>query len=301
MIVQEGVWIFPALLLFVVAWKRFNSPPTNRSGTTFALFFFGVIFYYALILALWLLVIIAISQGSIGFDKLGVVFASASPEGKGEIARYAPIFAALIITVASQFRQVSRIDTAARSFCVQLAAIPREADRLAVELAQSTDFQRQSDRLQTQVANIISKNICPQALNFSTDGTLAARFTRAVALYWLFIGPKNNGKLAFPSNAHSRSIYARIMQLGEATAARASARYEELMQTAVAYFSSPRPTKELKEALDCNITEVSSLICSLIARYVLCSEVTRSGRRQRLSDLGFDAINQSINIPTFFS
>jgi hypothetical protein len=38
-----------------------------------------------------------------------------------------------------------------------------------------------------------------------------------------------------------------------------------------------------------NIREVSSLICSLIARYVLCCEVTHSGRLQRLSGLGFDA------------
>ena len=62
-------WIVPALLLFVVAWVRFNSPPTNRSGTTFALFFFGVIFYYALIIPLWLLVAIALSQGSLGLKS----------------------------------------------------------------------------------------------------------------------------------------------------------------------------------------------------------------------------------------
>jgi hypothetical protein len=37
--VQYSEWIIPALLLFVVAWVRFNPPPTNRSGTTFALFF----------------------------------------------------------------------------------------------------------------------------------------------------------------------------------------------------------------------------------------------------------------------
>ena len=65
--IQYSEWIVPASLLFVVAWVRFNSPPTNRSGTTFALFFFGVIFYFALILALWLVVAIVISQGSIGF------------------------------------------------------------------------------------------------------------------------------------------------------------------------------------------------------------------------------------------
>jgi hypothetical protein len=294
-IVLKSEWIIPVLSLFVVAWTRFNQPPTNRSGTTFVLFFFGVIFYYALIVSLWLLVIIGLSQGSIGFDKLFQVLANMDPKAQGQLDQYAPIFAALIIVVASQFRQVSRIDTAARSFCVQLAAIPREADRLAVELAQSADFQPQAEQLRGQVTDIIS-GISPQALNFSGDGTLSARFKRAVALYWLFVGPRNNGKLPFPVNAHSRSVYARIMQLGEATAARADARYEEMMQRGLAYFTSPHPTRELKETLNCNITEVSSLICSLIARFVLCCEVTRSGRRQRLSSMGFDATHP---MPTF--
>src|SRR5262245_22284385 len=157
-IIQSGVWLVPALLLFAVVWIRFNTPPTNRSGTTFALFFFGVIFYYALILALWLLVIIMVNQGGIGLDKISVALAHADPLRPEEIAQYAPIVAALIIVVASQFRRVLQIDTAARSFCVRLAAIPREADRLSVELAQGADFSPQKEGLRRQVGRIISEN-----------------------------------------------------------------------------------------------------------------------------------------------
>jgi hypothetical protein len=286
MLVKETVWIVPALLLFVVAWKRFNSPPTNRSGTTFVLFTFGVIFYYALILAIWLLLIISISQGSIGLGKLSVFLGNHDPESSGELGRYAPIFAALFIVVASQFRQVSALDGAARSFCIQLASIPREADSLALELAQSTDFQPANQILRALVSNTIAQNIGPKALNFSNDGTPSARFTRAVGLYWLFVGPRNNGNLALP--AGSKSVYSRIVQLGESTASRADARYEELMQRALAYFTSPHPTKELKDALERDIMELSSLVCSLIARFVLYCEVTRAGRRERLSVMGFD-------------
>jgi hypothetical protein len=288
-IVQKSEWIIPVLLLYVVAWTRFNSPPTNRSSTTFGLFFFGVIFYYALIVALWLLVIIGLVQGSIGFDWIGKTLTAVNPEAQVELAQYAPIFAALIIVVASQFRQVSRIDTAARAFCVKIAAIPREADRLAVELAQSAKF-KPAAQLGNQVAKLISENISPQALNVSGDGTLSARFTRAVALYCLFIGPRNDGTgLAFAVNAYSRSAYAKIMQLGETVAARADARYEELVHTGLAYFTSSHPTGELKDALNRNIAEVSNLTCSLIARYVLYCEKTRNGRLQRLLSMGFDA------------
>ena len=286
-IVQRGEWIIPTVLLLVVAWTRFNSPPTNRSGTTFVLFFFGVLFYYALIVALWLLVIISISQGSIGFDLLGKFLTKANPDAQIELAQYAPIVAALIIVVASQFRQVSRIDTAARAFCIKLAAIPREADRLALELAQSTGFQPR-DELRNRVSEIIS-GINAQALKFESDGSLASRFTRAVGLYWLFVGSGNDGRLPFPMTTYSKSAYARIMQLGEAETARVDARYDEMIHTGAAFFTTPQPARELKEVLNSRIREVSGLTCGLIARYVLCCELTQGGRLQRLAGMGFDA------------
>jgi hypothetical protein len=287
-IVTKSEWIIAVLALYVVAWTRFNSPPTNRSGTTFVLFFFGVIFYYALIVALWVLVMIGLVQGSIGFDWIGKALTKVNPEAQIQLAQYAPIVAALIIVVASQFRRVLQIDSAARMFCVKFAAIPREADQLAIELAQGADF-RPTERLRSQVTRIISENIGPQALNFSRDGTLPARFTRAVALYSLFVGPRNSGTaLEFAGNGYSRSAYARIMRLGETVAARADARYEELMHTGLAFFTSPQPTRELKEALNCNIVEVSNLTCSLVARYVLFCERTHNGRLQRLAGMGFD-------------
>jgi len=229
-LVQQSAWVVPLSLLFIVAWNRFNSPPTNRSGTTFALFSFGVIFYYALIIAIWLLVIIGLRTGGIGlglvFGKLNLVL---NPQAQEQFAQFAPIFAALIIVVASQFRGISQIDTAARSFCVNLAAIPREADRLAVELSQSADFQP-SAKLRDHLTKLISQNIGPQALNFSRGGALPARFTRAVALYALFIGPRNHGEFLFPTNSHSRAVYARIMHLGDDVAARTDRLYEELMR-----------------------------------------------------------------------
>ena len=261
----------------------------DRSGTTFALFFFGVTFYYALIVALWVLVMIGLVQGSIGFDWIGKALTTVNPQAQIQLAQYAPIVAALIIVVASQFRQVLRINSAARAFCFKLAAIPREADRLAVELAQGADFQP-AEKLRNQVTRLISENISPQALNFSRDGTLPARFTRAVALYNLFVGPRNNGMvLEFAANGYSRSAYARIMQLDETVPARADARYEELMHTGLAFFTSSKPTPELKEALKRNIVEVSNLTCSLVARYVLFCERTHNARLQRLAGMGFDA------------
>jgi len=287
-LVQYSEWIIPVPLLIAIAWVRFNSPPTNRSGTTFALFSIGLTIYCLLIAVLWLLVIIAVSQGSIGFDKLSLALGSANPQAQGEFAQYTPLVAALMMVAATHVSWVRRIDNTARAFCIALAAIPREADRLALELAQTADFRPRSERLRNKVGEVIRHEIAAQALSFEPDGSPAARFTRAVALYWMFVGPNSN---AAPNEVATgnRAAYARIMQLGEATVVRLAARYDELMEAGLAYFTAANPAKELKQALNRSIGEVTLLTCSLIARYVLCSNATESKRRQRLSAMGFDA------------
>ncbi|XUJ33921.1 hypothetical protein ACQ5SK_41930 [Bradyrhizobium japonicum] len=140
---------------------------------------------------------IGLVQGSIGFDFIVGQVKAVDPKAQAQLDQYAPIVAVLIIVVASQFRQVARIDRAARAFCVRLAAIPREADRLAFELAQTTGFVPRDD-LRSKVTKIVSENIGPQALSFSRDGTLPDRFTRAIGLYNLFVGP---GRMLRPSTS----------------------------------------------------------------------------------------------------
>jgi hypothetical protein len=285
-------WISPVLFLYVVALVQFNSPPTNRSGTTFALFFVGVIFYYALIIALWLLVTIAITQGMVGLAFLRQKQGGA----QSDIDQYRAIFSALVIVAASQFPWVHKIDRAARSFCFSLAAIPREADRVAVELAQS-EFRPKSDRLRDQVAKIVSASVGAQALNFESDSTLASRFTRAVSLYWLFVAPsKGEIHLEFPAGLHARSAYAAVTQLAEPIVGRAEQRYEELIQAAFVYFTSQHPTREAREGVSRATTDLSNLVCSLIARYVLYCDKTALTRRQRLNNMGFDT---SSPMPSF--
>jgi hypothetical protein len=117
---------------------------------------------------LWILVTIGLYQGSIGFDWIGEKLTQVNPKAQAELVQYAPIVAALIIVVASQFRQVSRIDSAARAFCINVAAIPREADRLAIELAQDAGFEP-AEKLRGQITKMISENIGSRALNFSRD------------------------------------------------------------------------------------------------------------------------------------
>lgn len=160
---------------------------------------------------LWLLVIIAVSEGSIGFDKVSLALGTANPHAQAEFAQYAPLLAALMMVAATQVSWIRKIDNRARKFCIELAAIPREADRLALELAQTADFRPKSERLRAKISEVVTETIGVEALKFEADGSAASQFTRAVGLYWLFVRPNTNGAANEVAN---RAAYTRVMQLG---------------------------------------------------------------------------------------
>ena len=291
-VVNHGLWIVSGLLLFAVALIRFSRPPTNRTGTTFLLFYTGVLFYYALLIGLWLLVIILISAGGYGIDGISAVVAQ-SLKANEWLSPSLPVIGFLVITVASQFKLVGNMDAGARQFCIQLAAIPAEAQQLAVELAHG-ELQLADRALIENVSREISTNIGGNALCFTNDGSLASRFTRAVSLYWLFIMPDNAGTpLSFPANVNGRSAYTRIMRLNEKAVEQSVALYDSLMESGLACFTSSKPTRAMEEALKKNIHDLSLTVCRLIARWVLYLEVTQNQRRKRLSSMGLNPRDHS--------
>lgn len=236
--VNQAIWIASGILLFVVAFVRFNRPPTNRTGTTFFLFYTGMFFYYALLIGLWLFVIVVLSSGGYGLGEIKLV----QPQVSETLTPTLPIIGLLIIAVASQIKRVRRIDAAARQICIQLAAIPAEAEQLGMELAGGAELRIENKKLVDDISRDVSQNIGSNALSFANDGTLAARFTRAISLYWLFVMPNSLGiPLPFPANTRTSSIYTRIMRLNENTVDRCMALYGSLMENGLAYFTSKSP------------------------------------------------------------
>lgn len=294
-VVNHGLWIASGLLLFVVALIQFNRPPTNRTGTTFLLFYTGVLFYYALLIGLWLLVIILLGAGGYGIDGIGAAVGK-SLKANEWLSPSLPVVGFLVITVASQFKLVRKMDTGARQFCIQLAAIPAEAEQLAVELAHG-ELQLTDQALIKNISREISTNIGGNALRLTNDGSLASRFTRAVSLYWLFIMPDNAGTgLPFPTNVNGRSAYTRIMRLNEKAVEQSVTLYKSVMESGLACFTSSKPTRAMEKSLKKNIQDLSLAVCRLIARWVLYLEVTESQRRKRLSNMG---LNPRDHLPAF--
>src|SRR5262249_61633933 len=135
--------------------------------------------------------ILPVDRGAVAADhrrgqpQLG----KARPAGATRTRATRPIDGGLCTRGGAAFHLGRRMDKAARELCMRLAAIPREAAWLALELAQTVDFQPRSELLRNKVSKIITEDISAQALRFEADGSPASRFTRAVGLYWLFVGP----------------------------------------------------------------------------------------------------------------
>jgi hypothetical protein len=310
-LINQGIWAVPGLLLLIVAWVGFNRPPTNRSGTTFLLFHLGVAFYYALLIAIWLFVIVLLQSGSSGIEYVSRLVGDGG-NARDQIGAFAPVVAALILVVAIQvsrsrgtdrlqntetlkgfsqfegFDKIRHFDEGARQFCMDLAHIPTQANQLARELATAADFQLPSEELRKDVALEITHNIGRAAVHFKQDGSLESRLTKAISLYHSFLLPGMKGLAPeFARSHYKRSAYVRIMDVSARQVGHAASSYEALLESAVQHYRSKNPTRDSQKSLEGKIADFESLTCGLVARYVLYQEKTASQRMRRLERLGF--------------
>jgi hypothetical protein len=281
----QGILAVALLLLFIFSSQKFNTPPTNRSNTTFVMFYVGVLLYFFMFVAVWVCIMALLESG--GAALLNLKF---NPANKP----FLPLIAAIVVVIAlhSNYEFIKNTDEAARQFCMRLASIPVLAERLKNELADEAAFRVIDEGLKAKIIEKISTNIGPHALNFTNDKSLSSRFTRAISLYWLFVQPYNN-KIPpeFLVSSSGKLGYDKLMGEGN-TADQANSHYEALMQLGAAYFASVRPVRDVEDPLRKIIQEISRLVCGLIARFVLLQEKTPKQRYNRLSGMGFEHYNQ---------
>ena len=274
--------LISGLLLFIAAWQRFNTPPTNKSGTTFILFYVGMLFYFAMLVAVWFGVMALLASGGAALFKMAI-----TPENKNIL----PLAAAFVVGIAaySNYEFIKALDEIARQFCVRLASIPLLAQQLGHELSRRASFIVVNESLKSKITEVVLDNIGSNALNFANDGSLSSRFTRAIALYWLFIEPHNNKTSPqFPAGSSGQSSYTKIMDLAENAVSQVNSHYQTLMEVGAAYFTTARPIRQVEETLQRTTQQTADGVCGLIARFVLLQEKTFTQRRSRLTSMGFD-------------
>jgi hypothetical protein len=183
-----------------------------------------------MLVAVWFCVMALLASGGAAVFKLEI-----NSENKNIL----PLAAAFIVVIASysNYEFIKNLDEAARQFCVRLASIPLLAEQLGHELSHRARFRVVSESLKLKISDVVSDNIGPNALNFANDGSLSSRFTRAIALYWLFVEPHNNAtSLQFPVSSSGQAAYAKIMHLGEAAVSQVNGHYQTLMVRLPSHF-----------------------------------------------------------------
>ena len=263
-------WIASILLLLVAASHKFNTPPTQRSGTTFFLFYCGLSLYYLLLLILWMAVIVLIEGG------LFQIFGQLVPQIKSEFKPAVPLLAALTVVLGYINTKIQRADAEARRICSEWAAIPREKDALALEIREHATFEVRNDRLmRAVVTEVQNRDIETRAVNFSGSADAAALFTRALTLYSvMFVQPWNRPFRSFMTG-HKSAV------------SKAQAGVEGLVPLAQDYFRLEHPTPEVTEQFTKRVGETLGLLTQLVSRAVLATERTKKGRYRRLADFGF--------------
>lgn len=160
-ILSVFTWTASLLLVLIAAGHKFNTPPTQRSGTTFFLFHFGLALYYLLLLMLWTAALLMIRQGML--PPLG-----AALQIEGQLEPAAPLLATLVVVLGYVNASVQRADTEARRICCEWAAIPREKDALALEIREHAVFEVKDESLRRAVtAEIVKRRIDIRAVDFS--------------------------------------------------------------------------------------------------------------------------------------
>jgi hypothetical protein len=284
-------WVAPAFILLVVAWQSFNQPPTNRYSTTFLLFHVGLSLYYVMILVIWAFIVMIANRTGWTIIDIGA-----------EKTNLAPIVGLVLVVMVNQasktqafeesrwLERARSLDEVARKLCLDLAAIPHQADQLAIELATSAGFHIPDEKTRNEVFKFIVPNYDRTVLNFGDDRSLEARFTRAVSLYICFLKPSLDGTIpSFETMNHGRSAYAKIMKANAREVALADSSFESLKQEARAFFIVEARKPDGEAQFRWKLAEFEMLICGLIARYALYQDKTSAQRQRRLARIGFTA------------
>jgi hypothetical protein len=269
-ILSAFTWTISLVLLLIAAINKFNDHPTQRSGTTFFLFYFGLALYYLLLLIIWTGVILLLRSGLIPF--FGAVL-----EVTSDVEPAIPLLAALVVILTYMNDHVKRADVEARKVCSKWAAIPREKDALALEIREHAVFEVKNEALRKAVLSEAQKrNISSRAVNFSCgDSDASTLFTKALTLYCVMF----NQPWIMPIRS--------FLKRHENEAEKAKARLNSLIPLAKDFFRLENPSAEVSEAFTKRVDETLSSLAHFASRAVLSTERTRKGRYRRLADVGF--------------
>lgn len=180
-------WAVSAIVLLVYAIRNFNSPPTQRSGTTGRLFVLGCGMYVLALSAVWLSVVSLIMVGgTVG----GLLLSAEMPEW----LRPSVPLVAVFVTVMPIEERYRKIDERVRRRISELVSIGTAVDRLMLAMQISPFAITDEGHRQRVAAEASSHGLDPDALPWSSnDDSVGSKIVQVIALKEIMAPRPANG------------------------------------------------------------------------------------------------------------
>ncbi len=295
--IRSMEWLAGAVIIVVYAYKRYNTPVTNRSSTTFARFSVFFLLYVLTILLLYWLAGSLMETSPELLKRLSAVAPGILPPQSDKYSQLTgPIFAALLLTtLMPNVLWLSTIDKRLLRFFWDLGQIPsyiikqREwLRRAAFNIAPTLH----NEIIDWATAQDIEKN----DIRFEQEDSLNYEWAR---LCTLFIRVSQWQDL-------QQGKYARFLQHHDTQFETLKTEFVAFSTRAGNYFKRARKLQaveahteqqEILEDLHWHLTiEANRLlkkICELIASGIFYAELTEAGRVRMIAKLGFDEYSVS--------
>jgi len=275
-------WIIGVLLIAFSSYKRFNTPPTSRSSTTYGRYHTAALLYMAVTILGWLTLamtpnILAYLGGQAKLDP--------------PVAQFAPpLYAALVLTVVvASFKPFQKVDETLRLFFQELACIPWEAKRLHATLHATSWLPAQALQDQVQTA-LLDEGFKESDISFGDDQSPQALWTKVSALHYCLDrwGSQEKGKFV----AFYYRYLADFQQLSEgykalAAVARRVFPMLDLLRSMQGDATLAKVHQELVHEFIAKATRLEKGIYDVMSRALLQCTLTRTTRWQECEAMGF--------------
>jgi hypothetical protein len=305
-------WVIGFVLVAVISYTRFNTPPTSRPSTTWGRYHTFAAVYMILSLVLW----IVLSNVPAALIWVSPQLAKGLNLGE-EVTRQltAPLYAALALTVSiPAIKPLKIMDLQLRRILQGSARIPWEAKRLSNSLLARTWLPQRT--LQREIENHLkTAGFGADAISFLDDGSEAALWTKLTCLYrhlsrwkgatgFVAIRAQQARLAAFYEQYANEFEQIRIEYATlDGAAKRLFSLLDELQHSVLTRADGPteRHTcravseKDLRERIRAELAEsfvsrakrLEQMICDLVSRALLKCGLTEGGRRAELGAMGF--------------
>ncbi len=279
-------WIIGGIFVGINAYRRYNTPTTNRASTTFQNFCIYYFFYLLSVLSIYMLIGAMLNSSP---ETIGLLWSlltgnlnTTNTTLPGDLKNLSPpmVSALFLTTMLPSLPWLSRYDQALLNVFWDRGHIPQHVQKMAVSMRRSGfNFSpRQMKQLRNHCASL---QIPYDSLSIDTCTNMDFRWARINVLF---------DSVAEWQNDDSGRLR-RFLQENKDELEKLSACRDEINNDFYEYKTvknQDRMVAKLETILNKSMAELFGDITIFIARATCVSDLSESGRSSRISQLGFE-------------